>query len=137
MQAHLVYLADEDLGTLGQQAMRRNLSERTGTKLLEVSFERVALTWNVSFQPNSASLSAKAAQDVNALATALRRFPDLKCVANISGLHSAEPDAMDQKRFQALVKALGDNEVSAERIAPGPEDAPANTATLKILAPQH
>ena len=137
MQAHLVYLADEDLGTLGQQAMRRNLSARTGTKMMEVSFERLALTWSVPFQPNSAALSAKATQDVNTLATALRRFPDLKALVSISGMRGAEPDALALKRYQALVKALSDNEVSADRIGAGVEDAPANTAILKIVAPQH
>lgn len=135
MQASLIYLADEDLGALGQQAIGKNLGERLGGKLQDIRFQRIPVTWKISFQRNSDSLSPQSADEVQALIAALRRFPQLKCVMNISAL----PDTVDplaQKRFQAFVKILAAKEVSADRISQGAEEPPENTALLRMLAPQ-
>lgn len=135
IRANLVYLADEDLGELGQQVIRKNLSERTGAKLLDVSFERIPSSWTFYFRSGADSLSSKSEQDLDSLILQLRRFPKIKCVVSVPGAKTSARDTLRQRRFRGFVAVLAENQIPADRIAAGPEEIVGNSLLVRLSAP--
>lgn len=134
LRLHLVYLADEDLGELGQAAVQRNLQERTGSPVLQLSFERVPRNWSFSFQSNRASLTAPSLRQLQALAAVLRSYPAVRGNLSVAVRTERKQDPLAQKRFEEILKILESGKVSRERLRSVPGKAPVNGAVLSLVA---
>lgn len=135
IQAHLVFLADIELGELGQESVLRNLRERSGATSIDIDFDRIPLSWKFSFLPRSTSLSPQSRLQMRELVLALKRFPNIKCAFGLSGADSGGKDLLAEKRKTLFLKALADEQISANRVQSGTEEAKANTLLVKLLAP--
>jgi len=134
LRLHVVYLADEDLGGLGQTLVQRNLRERTGSNTLEVTYERVPRSWNISFRPNAASLSPASARLLQELAAVLRKYPSVVCALSLPEKQGGKKDALAQKRIEEVMKTLAESKIANTRILSNPEKAAANTVSITLQA---
>jgi uncharacterized hydrophobic protein (TIGR00271 family) len=134
----VVFLADQDLGPLGQEAVRKTLRERTGTPSLDVAFERVPPAWHLTFRPRSSALSAETRRSLDEVAAVLRRFPRTQCVLRVLARDGKTLDALAKARIHGLQEYLVANQqVPAERIQGKSFEGGRNDALVEIsLLPQ-
>jgi len=135
VRARLVYVADEDLGNLGQAMVQRNLRERTGSNTLELFFERIPRSWSFSFRPTAVSLSPASLRQLQELAAVLQRYPAVSCTLSVAEKRGKKKDILAQKRFENILKALAESKISDSRIQAKPGEGEANTALLTLVAP--
>jgi hypothetical protein len=132
----VVFLADQDLGPLGQDAVRKTLRERTGTPSLEVAFERVPPALRLTFRSGSSALSAEDRRLLDEVAEVLRRFPRTLCVVRVSARDGKNADALAKRRIQKLQEYLVTNQqIPVERIQTRSLEGGRNDALVEISLP--
>jgi len=116
LQIHLAYLSEQELGELGEEAVRRGLRERAGVAV-EVVFERVTPLVTVPFAARTASLGAAARERLDTLAVALRRFPHTSAAVQIPSADDGQPGALPQQRAaEARRYLVEERRIAAERV---------------------
>lgn len=132
----LAYLAEEELGTLGEEAVRLAVRERIGTQNVRVEFERVIPSREVEFPPGSAEVSGKLQQQLDALAETLRRFPGTRCAILIAQAEDAQPSSLALRRAEAVRTYLAEQrKIEPGRIQVSHAEVPSGKVRVQILPP--
>jgi len=131
----LTYLAEQELGPLGEQAVARSLRERLGSDRITLRLERIAPTWDIALPSRSRTLAPAARQPLNALSEILQRFPRLRCVVLAAsdaadGRDGSPPGAELVHRY--LVEQ---GKIAAERIELRPGSLPADRVRVQLVLP--
>lgn len=103
---HVVYLSDVELGELGQASVQQVLQERSGTKNIRLSTERVPATWPVKFRNGSSILSAGDTKALGAALAALKRYSALRCSIEVPAGNAEKLNALESRRAEAIQKAM-------------------------------
>jgi len=132
----IAYLADEDLGELGSEAVRKALRDRLGTMTLETQFERVPAKFQLAFRIDRDALSEEARLTLDQLASALAEFPRARCNVVLPSPEGTEPSEMSRKRGEVVRKYLTEEKKTAlERISVTQGPGEPNAITIRILPP--
>ncbi len=132
----LTYLAEQELGLLGEQAVTRSLRERVGSDRITLRLERIAPTWEMALPRSSRTLAAAARQPLNALIEVLQRFPRIRCVVLFA---SGAADGRDRSppRGAELVRRylVEQGKIAAERIELRPDSLPTDRVRVQLVLP--
>jgi hypothetical protein len=74
----VAYLADEDIGPLGEETIRKILQERSGSIQLALELERVSHLIPISFRSRSDTPTAESQESLKRVAAQIRRFPRIR-----------------------------------------------------------
>jgi len=117
LRLHLAYLAEQDLGLLGQQAIVQVLRDRLGTQSLEAAFERFAADAEVAFRPASDTLTSAGQSALKGIAVTLRRFPSAKVTILAAAPKASPQEALETRRIAQIRKTLVEEEmIAADRL---------------------
>ncbi len=132
----IAYLAEEELGALGEEAVRRSVRERVGASTVTMQFERIAPAQQLVFARGSATLSESALQALDALARILRRFPRARCAIIAARADASQEDNLAQRRAEAVrTYLLEQAKISTDRVEVRHAEVPASQVRLQILPP--
>ncbi|HEX9759641.1 MAG TPA: DUF389 domain-containing protein [Candidatus Acidoferrales bacterium] len=142
LQVELAYLAEQELGRIGEESMRRVLRDRTGAANLQVTFARVAPEQRLAFRSGSDVLTPDERATLSEVAATLLGYRQARLAIQMLVRQSAEETAaaseLDVRRAEAVRQYLiTEQAIPAERIetqtVPA-ADAP-NVLILRILPP--
>lgn len=134
MFLYLAYVADQDLGSLGEEAIRKVVQERTGCSQLEVELERISSRTPILFRSRSNSLTSESRESLKQVAAQLRRFPNAYCAILVPGRSQQEISARDRRRAEQIQKALAEeSDIPADRLSIKSVNETGNTIVLEIL----
>lgn len=132
---HLVYLAEQDLGELGEGAVRKALRERIGSAAVGVTFERVPPALRLAFPARSANLSTRNRRQLDEVATVLQRFSRVECTLGI-GAQKEEIDPLGKQRASRIQEYLaGQKKIAPERLVPKPVEGARDVVVLELVPP--
>ena len=133
---HLVYLADQDLGDLGRETIRKALRERLGTAAIEIALERLSSQQKLAFRPRRDDISRESRQRLDELAEILRRFPQARCAIVVSAPKRGEFDELGKRRSAKIQKYLVDRQsITIDRLPVEPSAGPRDTVLLRLVPP--
>jgi uncharacterized hydrophobic protein (TIGR00271 family) len=132
----LIYISEQELGALGEAAVRRAVRARLGTGSVEVQFERLAPAAELEFPPQSTALTAEARRRLDELAALLRRFPQLGCSVVVLAPQEQEPGPRGTARATAVTEYLVQTgRIPAERISRTTATGQPDHLSLRLIPP--
>jgi hypothetical protein len=135
MSLYLAYLADQDLGLLGEEAIRKMLQERTGSSQLKLELERVSLSTPLLFRSYSDAPTPEGQESMKRIAAQICSFPTISCVIAVPATGQQSISAQYRRRAERIKKFLvEENRIPMERISIKPADAAGNAIVLQLLA---
>jgi hypothetical protein len=134
MLVYLAYLADQDLGILGEEAIRKILQERTGSRQLELELERISQTTPILFRSRSDAPTSDGQESLNRIAAQIRRFPNISCAIGVPGTGQKAMIARHRRRAEQIQKLLiEETRIPMERISIKSTSEASNAITLQLL----
>jgi hypothetical protein len=133
---HLAYMAEEGLGSLGEEALRQALCERIGSPAVEVAFERVPPAGKLVFAAGSDRLSSRNRRQLDELGEILQRFAHVQCTLGISTHKKTEIDNVGKRRAERIQKYLAEQkEIAAQRLLVETVEGPRDVVVLGFVPP--
>ena len=134
MFLHLAYLSEEELGPLGEAAVRKALGEGIGSTSMQARFERVHPQESVQFRGGSFVLSKQNKSDLDSVAATLARFSRARCVIMVPVSKSKSGAALGERRAEQVRKYLSeDRKIVETRIQQHTYEGANDVVLLKIL----
>jgi uncharacterized hydrophobic protein (TIGR00271 family) len=136
LHLRIVYLSEQELGELGEEAVRRAVRDRLSTPGVELSFERLSPQARLTFSGRGEGLPADAKEQLDAVAVALARFPALKCSVAVQAPEGAEPSSLQKSRAENVRKYLvEEKKVAADRISLENTAGDAGSLGVRLVPP--
>jgi uncharacterized hydrophobic protein (TIGR00271 family) len=136
LNLRIVYLSEQELGELGEEAVRRAVRDRLSAPSVELSFERLAPEAKLKFPPRGDALSADTKEQLDQTAAALSRFPALKCGLLLQTQEGAEPSPQQKARAENARKyLLEEKKVAADRVSLQNAAGETGGIVLKLVPP--
>lgn len=134
MFIYLAYIADQDLGILGEEAIRKVIQERTGGKKVEVELERISQHTPILFRSRSNSPTSESQDSLNQVAAQIRRFPNVNCAIMVPSGGRQPIIAQYQRRAEQIQKYLAkETLMPVERLPIKSTKETGNSIMLEIL----
>ncbi len=129
----IAFIADQELGSLGEEAIRKGLRERMGLPSLDVTFERVPATWTLHFASGSSVLTRQLMDRLDEFAVVLKKFPKTAGTITRTPGTSRRREALSELRGQKVQDYLVQTaQVSAERLQTSQEGAATDDVILSL-----
>lgn len=106
LRIELAYLAEQEIGALGEEAVRRAVRDRLGVGNVEVGFMRLEPRAEIAFAPAASALTPEARAQLDRIAAALRAYPQLGCAVVVPIPAGGEPDPLGPARGEAVAEYL-------------------------------
>jgi uncharacterized hydrophobic protein (TIGR00271 family) len=134
MFLYIAYVADQDLGALGEETFRKVIQERSAFKPLRVELERIPPRTPIQFGSRSDSPTSESRDSLHRIADQLRRFSNINCAILVSGNGQHVVSALNQRRAERVQKVLTEEtRISSDRISIKPAKETENTIIVEIL----
>jgi hypothetical protein len=131
---HVVYLSEQNLGHLGEEAVRQAIRERLQATAARVTFERIPPRMQIVFAGGSDVLPRTARGDLETVGGVLRRFASARLRISAPRTAEGRASALGERRLQRLRAYFTDEaKVDAHRLETVTVDGPANSLLLTIL----
>ncbi|HVA93995.1 MAG TPA: TIGR00341 family protein [Candidatus Dormibacteraeota bacterium] len=89
----ITFIAQQDIGPFGEEAIRKGLRDRMGLPSLGVTFMRVPASWTLHFAARKSALTPQHMAALDELAAVLKKFPKAGCdIVLAAGLSGREAD---------------------------------------------
>ncbi|MGH9713110.1 MAG: hypothetical protein ACRD5M_07410 [Candidatus Acidiferrales bacterium] len=129
----LTFLSDQDLGPLGEAAIRKGLGDSLAAPSLEVRFNRVPASWTVHYRAGSSALSQAETELVDKVAAVLTKFPKTECTITLAAETSGNSKSLSALRLQKLQEYLVQKaHISAGQLYRKQDGKAANGVTLSL-----
>lgn len=136
LRVELVYLAEQEIGALGEEAVRRAVRDRLGSGTVEVAFARIAPQAEIAFAPGSSALTPEARTRLDRVAAALRAYPQLGCAVVVTVPPDGELDPLGPVRAKAVADYLArDAQAAAGRISRTTAAGERNRVIVRLVPP--
>lgn len=136
IQIHLAYLAEKELGELGEEAVRKALRERIVSSAVDARFERISPAVTLVFRSGSEALTVSARSTLEDLTAILRRFPRARCLIEVAVPHGNELNALGRRRAEQIRKYIVEEQkIEPARVEVGRTEGQRNTVHIKLLPP--
>jgi len=103
---YVAYLADEDIGPLGEETIRKILQERSGSIQLALELERVSHLIPISFRARSDTPTAESRESLKKVAAQIRRFPRIRSSIVVPGDGRQDMSALNRRRAKQISEFL-------------------------------
>jgi uncharacterized hydrophobic protein (TIGR00271 family) len=131
---HVVYLSEQNLGHLGEEAVRLAIRERLQATAPRVTFERIPPKMQIVFAGGSDVLPRTSRGDLETVGGVLRRFAFARLRISAPRTAGGRASALGERRLQRLRAYFTDEaKVDANRLETVTVDGPANSLLLTIL----
>jgi uncharacterized hydrophobic protein (TIGR00271 family) len=135
MFVYLDYVADQDVGFLGVEAIRKVLQDRIGCKQLEVELERISQHTPIQYRSHSSSLTSESLESLKRVAAQLRRFSSVSCAIIVSSRDPQTISARDRSRAERIQKLLVEEaRIPVDRLSIRSGKGAGGAIMLEILA---
>lgn len=136
LRVELVYLAEQEIGALGEEAVRRAVRDRLGSGNVELAFTRLEPRAEIAFAPGNTALTQEARGRLDRIAAALRAYPQLGCSVVVTVPAGSEPDPLGPARATAVAEYLArDGQVAAERITRTTGTGERHRVSVRLVPP--
>jgi hypothetical protein len=103
---YAAYLADEDIGPLGEETIRKILQERSGSIQLALELERVSHLIPISFRARSDTPTAESRESLKKVAAQIRRFPRIRSSIVVPSDGRQDMSALNRRRAEQISEFL-------------------------------
>jgi len=129
------YLADDDIGEIGKEAVRRMIRDRLG-EIVNLEFERVIPAVRISFSRGSDRLGVNDRRELDRIASVLLRFPAVRCSIVSPGGAPAAGNSLESRRTKAVqVYLVSKGKIPADRIQSASTEAAGAPWSVRVLPP--
>jgi uncharacterized hydrophobic protein (TIGR00271 family) len=99
---YVAYLADEDIGPLGEETIRKILQERSGSIQLALELERVSHLIPIAFRARSDTPTAESRESLKKVAAQIRRFPRIRTSIAVPSDGRQDMSALNRRRAEQI-----------------------------------
>ncbi len=133
LRIHVAFLSNAELGAVGEDAIRKSIGERIGSAI-EMSFERIAAEWPLTFTSGSAVLSRATLQQLESVAQVLKKYPTARCALAVTPADGKASTLLTQ-RVKAIRQFLTEKQsINDQRIGTEPLTAEKDHVVLRLKA---
>jgi uncharacterized hydrophobic protein (TIGR00271 family) len=135
MFVYLAYLADQDLGFLGEEAIRKILQERTGSRQLELELERISPSTPILVRSRSNVPTSEGQESLKRIAAQVRRFSNINCAIVVPSTSQQAMSARYRRQAEQIQKFLiEETRIPLERIPIKSASKAGNAIVLQLQA---